>query len=338
MFCTLPQKSHCFACAPMEDDELVEECQQQHALECTQSYDECHRLYDSGMINAAHQLMLANIENCRDLGPEQNVLYSQIKQTHSFVCSKTMQIAAGPPLTWAQYSLSGKRKGVDDSITLSTSTVKAATFLIEAQLDVATKQSVAVASRLEFADSWMLHCVSESAYVRRLSGYSHIARLTIANPVSSYFSGKLVYVRVETFNNSLFNDEIVVVMSPLSALECLTHNVANAPDNKYVPRVHFFTFSAITFVFSSAALSADAAVQTHVKILVENMQILPRAPSYLNKMACCDVFAKMCRLWANTARRISDMLYDGATLAKLVDFVESSVVVSQQSKVEGKPA
>ena len=74
----------------MEDDELVEECQQQHALESAQSYDECHRLYDSGMINAAHQLMLANIENCRDLGPEQSVLYSQIKQTHTFVCSKQM--------------------------------------------------------------------------------------------------------------------------------------------------------------------------------------------------------------------------------------------------------
>jgi len=37
-----------------------------------------------------------------------------------------------------------------------------------------------------------------------------------------------------------------------------------------------------------------------------------------------DLFAKMCKIWANTARQVGDMLYDGERLEKIVTFMEKS--------------
>jgi len=51
----------------MQSSDLVDTCMG-HEAECARRYSECYDFYNKGMIYAAHQLMLKNIDNALDLG------------------------------------------------------------------------------------------------------------------------------------------------------------------------------------------------------------------------------------------------------------------------------
>jgi len=74
-------------------------------------------------------------------------------------------------------------------------------------------------------------------------------------------------------------------------------------------------------------MASVARERTHAKIHVENMQIIRYSLAVINGMACVDFFAKTCRVWANTARQLSDVLYDGERLAKLFLYVENEIQI-----------
>jgi len=110
------------------------------------------------MIYAAHKLLQQNIDNCWDLGVGQNTLYAAIKQEHTFVVHKSAQVLMEKSAkAWTECVLSEKRKGADDCVKIchGVSTKSATTFLIDIQLDAGLARSIALASRLEFADTWL---------------------------------------------------------------------------------------------------------------------------------------------------------------------------------------
>jgi len=202
----------------MECSDLVEEYQMLEQA-CNEKYDECQGLYDKGMIYAAHKLMLQNIDNCCDLGVGQNTLCAAIKQEHTFLVHKSAQVLMEKSAkTWTECVLFEKRKGVD-CVKICVSTKSATTFLIDVQLDAGLAHSIALALRLEFADTW-LSSISTCSLVKQLLGHSHIVSVTVANPISSFLGGRVLFVRVDTYDNILFNEHYIVIITPLSTKEC----------------------------------------------------------------------------------------------------------------------
>ena len=310
-------RTHSSKVSGMQSSDLVDTCMG-HEAECARRYSECYDFYNKGMIYAAHQLMLKNIDNALDLGGQQSKLYEAIKRDHTLVFDKSAVMQAAEK--WTESVVSDKCKGADDSIKIFVSKSSAINHLIEGQIDAGSFPSITLASRLEFADAWM-STISESNFVRQLSGNSHIVCLTVTNPFLSYLGGKMIYVRIDTFDNILFDQKFVVIVTPLTTAECRRLKVGDA---RYVANASFFAFSALTFMFSSVSFSALESPNTNVKIYVENMQVVRYAPVYLNNLACVDLFAKMCKIWANTARQVGDMLYDRERLEKIVTFMEKS--------------
>ena len=301
----------------MDCDDLVEDCIASEQ-ECDARYLECHGLHDRGMVFAAHQLMLKNIDTCVDLGSRQSELYSDIKRDHTLVFAKCQQVHDAQQ--WTACSVSHKGKGIDDAIKISTSSTHVNSFLIDAQLDAGLAQCVVLASRLEFANTW-IKAVSTAVFVRQLSGHSHVARVTVSNPFLSVLGGTTLYLRVDSFDNRLFDQQYIVIVSPLSAADAAKHGIAG--DKYQGSAARLFSFSSLTFVFVGARGAANI-MATDVKVHVQNMQIVRYTPAYLNSFVCVDFFARMCRHWANIARQLGDMLYDGERLLDLVKFLETS--------------
>ena len=307
----------------MECDDLIAECVK-FENECTNKFDNCNNLFDQGMVFAAHQLMLKNIDSCVDLGGRQSELYEAIKREHTFVFEKRQKMQTA--FNWINSSSSEKGKGFDDAVKISTGRDNPNDFLMHTQLDAGTAQCTALASRLEFASEW-IDAVSSSDFVCRISAHSHIACLTVANPIWRMFGGNVLYVRVDCYNNILFDSQYIVIIRPLNAQDADKYNISGAKSSSI-----FLSFSAITFVFSTnCGMTGPALAHTsaNVKILVEQMQMMRYTPSYINNMACVDFFAKLCRHWANTARQLGDMLYDGDRLSKLVAFVEKQALLAE---------
>jgi len=305
----------------MDCDDLVEDCIASER-ECDARYLECHGLHDSGMVYAAHQLMLKNIDGCVDLGSRQSELYTAIKRDHTLVFGNCRQVHDAQQ--WTTCSVLDKGKGIDDAIKISTSSTHANNFLIDAQLDAGLAQCIVLASRVEFADAW-IKSVSTAVFVRQLSGHSHVARVTVSNPFLSVLGGTTLYLRVDSFDNRLFNQQYVVIVSPLSAADAAQHRIAG--DKYQGAKARLFSFSSLTFVFVGATGAANV-MATDVKIHVQDMQIVRYTPAYLNSFVCVDFFARMCRHWANIARQLGDMLYDGGRLLDLVKFLETSTLDS----------
>jgi hypothetical protein len=305
----------------MECDDLVEDCiASEH--ECDARYLECHGLHDRGMVYAAYQLMLKNIDGCVDLGGRQSELYTDIKRDHTLVFEKCQHLHTAQQ--WTTCSVSDKGKGIDDAIKIRSSHTHANCFLIDAQLDAGLRQCIVLASRLEFADAW-IKAVSSAVFVRQLSGHSHVVRVTVSNPFLSVLGGTTLYLRVDSFDNQLFDQKYIVIVSPLSAADAAQHNIGG---DKYQSRsARLFSFSSLTFVFAGSTGDAKA-FGTNVKIFIEDMQIVRYTPTYLNSFVCVDFFARMCRHWANISRQLGDMLYDGERLLNLVKFLETSPLSS----------
>ena len=302
----------------MECDDFVDECVQLEK-DSNLKFDECNHLYEEGMVFAAHQLMLKNIDCCADLGGRQSELYDAIKREHTLVFEKRNLIDTA--YNWIECSSSEKGKGIDDSVSISAHRDNALTFLVHAQLDAGATPCIALASRLEYADEW-IDAVSTSAFVRKVSEHSHIACLTITNPVLRMLGGRVLYVRVYCFNNILFDGHYVVIVTPLSLADAQEYNVMGAQKTGVM---RFFCFSTLTFIFSSvtgALGSPQARSNANVKICIENMQIMRYTPAFFNSMICIDFFCRMCRNLANTARQLGDMLYEGDRLLKLVAFLD----------------
>jgi len=299
----------------MEIDDFVDQCEVEDDRK-NQRYSECYALYNNGMIYACHQLMLQNIDNCVDLGAKQSRLYESIKREHTLVYNKSEKVKTLE--NWNEAVVSESCKGSDDTVKIYQNSENNATFLIDARLDAASSQAIALASRLEFADSW-IHAVSTSAFVRQLSAHSHIVCLTMKNPIWTYFTENKVYVRIDTFDNILFDKTLLVIITPLSTAECKQYHIGG-PD--YQANARFFVFSALTFFFTAVSSHSIVSPHTTAKIYIEHMKIVRYTPMFINNIACVDCFSKVCRLWANTARQLGDMLYEGERLSKLVDFLE----------------
>jgi len=299
----------------MEIDDFMDQCEADD--DCKHAkYSECFALYDSGMIYACHQLMLKNIDNCVDLGPKQSRLYEAIKRQHTLVFNKSEKVKTLE--NWTESVVSESCKASDDTVKIYRNSENDATFLIDVQLDAASSQAIALASRLEFADSWM-NTVSTSAFVRQLSAHSHIVCLTMKNPIWAYFGDNKVYVRIDTFDNILFDKTLLVMITPLSTAECKQYNLGGP---KYQANARFFVFSSLTFFFTAVNSSSIVSARTTAKIYVENMKIVRYTPMFINNIACVDCFSKVCRLWAITARQLGDMLYEGERLSKLVNYID----------------
>ena len=182
----------------MEIDDFMDQCEADD--DCKHAkYSECFALYDNGMIYACHQLMLKNIDNCVDLGAKQSRLYEAIKREHTLVFKKSEKVKTLE--NWTETTVSENCKSNDDIVKIYRNPENDATFLIDARLDAASSQAIALASRLEFADSWM-NLVSTSAFVRKLSAHSHIVCLTMKNPIWAYFGDNKVYVRITRLTTS----------------------------------------------------------------------------------------------------------------------------------------
>jgi len=300
----------------MDIDDFVEQCEQHNSVQ-SKNYAECFALFNSGMIYACHQLMLKNIDNGVDLGAKQSNLYDAIKREHTLVFTKSEKIKTSDK--WTESTVSEKGKGSDDVVKIYQDSENSSTFMIDLCLDAGPVQAIALASRLEFADSWM-NAISTSVLVRQLSAHSHIVCLTVKNPIWTYFGDNKVYVRIDTFDNVLFDKVFLVVVTPLSTSECQRYRVGA---DSYIANSRFFAFTSLTFFFSGMSATPAMLSNTTVKIYVENMKIVRYTPMYINNIACIDCFSKVCRLWANTARQLGDMLYEGETLSKLVLFLEN---------------
>jgi len=300
----------------MDIDDFVEQCEQHNSVQ-SKNYAECFALFNSGMIYACHQLMLKNIDNGVDLGAKQSNLYDAIKREHTLVFTKSEKIKTSDK--WTESTVSEKGKGSDDVVKIYQDSENSSTFMIDLSLDAGPVQAIALASRLEFADSWM-NAISTSVLVRQLSAHSHIVCLTVKNPIWTYFGDNKVYVRIDTFDNVLFDKVFLVVVTPLSTSECQRYRVGA---DSYIANSHFFAFTSLTFFFAGMSATPAMLSNTTVKIYVENMKIVRYTPMYINNIACIDCFSKVCRLWANTARQLGDMLYEGETLSKLVLFLEN---------------
>jgi len=299
----------------MEIDDFMDQCEAEDDHK-NQKYSECFTLYDNGMIYACHQLMLKNIDNCIDLGPKQSRLYEAIKREHTLVFNKNEKVKTLE--NWTETAVSENCSSSDDTVKIYSNSANNATFLIDARLDAASSQAIVLASRLEFADSWM-NLVSTSAFVRKLSAHSHIVCLAMKNPIWTYIGDNKVYVRIDTFDNVLFDKTFLVIVTPLLTAECKQYNIGGA---EYQASARFFVFSALTFFFTAVSTNSIVSAHTTAKIYIENMKIVRYTPLFINKIACVDCFSKICRLWANTARQLGDMLYEGERLSKLVDFLE----------------
>jgi hypothetical protein len=306
-----------------EDDELVAECMDFEEKN-TNKFEDCYKLFDQGMVFAAHQLMLKNIDGCVDLGGRQSELYDAIKREHTFVFEKRRKMQTA--FNWISASSSDRGKGFDDEVKISTARDNPNDFLMDTQLDAGTAQCTALASRLEFTSEW-IDAVSSSDFVRRLSAHSHIACLTVSNPIWRMLGGNVLYVRVDCYNNILFDAQYIVIIRPLSAQDADKYNITGAKGSRI-----FLSFSSVTFVFSTTCGNSGPSLthnSANVKIFVEQMQMMRYAPSYINNMACIDFFTKMCLHWANTARQLGDMLYDGDRLAKLMAFIEKQALLAE---------
>ena len=299
----------------MDIDDFVEHCEHQSEVQ-SKNYAECFALFNRGMIYACHQLMLKNIDNSVDLGPKQSKLYDAVKREHTLVFTKSEKIKTSD--RWTENTVSEKGKGSDDAVKIYQDSENSSTFMIDLCLDAGPVQAIALASRLEFADSWM-NAISTSTFVRQLSAHSHIVCLTVKNPIWTYFGDNKVYVRIDTFDNVLFDKVFLVVVTPLSTSECRRYRVGAC---SYSANARFFAFTSLTFFFAGMSGTPAMLSNTTVKIYVENMKIVQYTPMYINNLACVDCFSKVCRLWANTARQLGDMLYEGETLSKLALFLE----------------
>jgi len=300
----------------MDIEDFVEQCENKEDDQ-TKNHAECVSLFDSGKIYACHQLMLKNIDNSLDLGPKQSTLYDAIKREHTLVFGKSEKIKTLEK--WIEDTIFEKGKGSDDIVKIYHNNDGDSTFLIDLKLDAGPLQAIALASRLEFAHTWM-NIVSTSHFVRQVSAHSHIVCLTLKNPIWKFFGDNKVYVRIDTFDNILFDKKYIVMVTPLTTSECQRYHVAGP---KYEANTKFFAFTTLTFFFSSLSTTSSLSSETMVKIYVENMKIVPYTPLYINNIACIDCFSKVCKLWANTARQLGDMLYEGETLSELVLFLEN---------------
>jgi len=112
-----------------------------------------------------------------------------------------------------------------------------------------------------------------------------------------------------------------MLVTPLSTTECQKHELGGAT---YQVNSRFFALLALTFFSSEISLNSTNSPQTAPKISVKNMHIIryTQAPNIINHIACLNCFVKVCRLWANTATQLGDMLYNGECLSKLVSYVE----------------
>jgi len=285
----------------MDNDDFVEPCELQSDVQ-SQNYAECFALFYSVMIYACHQLMIKNIDNSVDLGPNQSKLYDVVKREHTLLLTKSATIKTSN--MWSEGAVLEKGKSSDDVVKIYQDSKNSSTFMIELCLDAGPVQAIALASRLEFADSWM-NTISTSTLVRQLSAHSHIFCLTVKNPIWTYFRDKKVYVRIDTFDNVLFDKVFLVVVTPLSTSECQRYRVGAGT---YIANSRFFAFTSLTFFFSGMSGTPAMLSNTTVKIYVENMRIVCHTPMYINNIACVDCFSKVFKLWANTAQQLSDML------------------------------
>jgi len=307
----------------MECDDLIAQCVVAEK-ECNGNFNDCNNLFDKGMIYAAHQLMLKNIDSCVDLGSRQSELYEAIKREHTFVFAKCEKMHKAS--NWVGSASSAKGKGFDDSIKIASAHDSPNNFLVDAQLDAGTAQCIALASQMEFTSEW-IDAVSSSDFVRRISAHSHIACLTVTNPIWRMLGGKTIYVRIDCYNNVLFDAHYIVIISPLSVQDSEKYNIHGAQIGRM-----FLSFAALTFVFSTTCGVAEPVLErtsANAKILIERMEMLRYAPSYINSVACVDFFTKLCRHWANTARQLGDMLYDGDRLSKLSAFIDKQALFAQ---------
>ena len=242
----------------MECGDLIAECVK-FEKECTNKFDDCNNLFDQGMVFAAHQLMLKNIDSCVDLGGRQSELYEASKREQAFVFEKHPKMQTA--FNWINSSSSDKGKGFDDAVKISTARDNPNDFLVDTQLDAGTVQCTALASRLEFASEW-IDAVSSSDFVRRISAHSHIAYLTVANQIWRVFGGKILYVRVDCYNNILFDAQYIVIIRPLSARDADRYNISGAKSSRI-----FLSFSALTFVFSTTCgITGPALARTSANV------------------------------------------------------------------------
>ena len=300
----------------MDIDDFVEQCEQHNSVQ-SKNYAECFALFNSGMIYACHQLMLKNIENCVDLGSKQSKLYDAVKREHTLVFAKSEKIKTSDK--WTENTVSEKGKGSDDVVKIYQDSENNSTFMIVCVL----MQDPCRPSHSHRDSNSPIRgrtLISTSAFVRQLSAHSHIVCLTVKTPIWTYFGDNKVYVRIDTFDNVLFDRVFLVVVTPLSTSECRQYRVGAC---NYSANSRCFAFTSLTFFFAGSMSGTPAMLSnTTVKIYVENMKIVQYTPMYINNIACVDCFSKVCRLWANTARQLGDMLYEGETLSKLALFLE----------------
>jgi len=284
--------------------------------EADSNYWACYSLYDNGMIFAAHAVMLRNIDNCVDLGERQSELYENIKQEHTLAFSKCGQI--GEVDDWAQKSTPQRLDNVEDTVKIFKHLNKDSTFLIETEMQVSSAECVALAARLEFTDSW-LKGICDSFFVRQISRHAHVACLVMKNPISEYLGKQKMFVRVDQFDNTVFDKTMMIVVKPLTTADCYKYHIN---DHQHDAKYNYFAFSSLTFLFQDTKKSSSQYTRTCAKIYVEHMKIVRYTPEYFNSLACLRFFSKMCRLWAITARQLSDVLYDDDRLSRLVAYME----------------
>jgi len=301
----------------MDFDAFIDDLDEETTpTEADRNYWTCFSLYDNGMIFAAHAVMLRNIDNCVDLGEKQSDLYEKIKLEHTVASSKSHAMLAEDE--WVQKGARQKREDVGDSVQIFKHLKKDSTFLLETRVNMTSAECIALASRLEFGDSWM-GAICESFFVRQLSRHTHVVCLLMHNPISSYLGKHKLYVRVDTFDNTVFDKSLMVVVKPLTAADCYKHNIN---DCQHETPPHFFAFSSVTFLFQDTKASDAQRTPTCAKIYVEDMKVFRYTPEYFNTMVCVRFFSNLCRLWADTARQLGDILYDEEPLAKLVAYME----------------
>jgi len=304
----------------MDFDAFIDDFDEETTLtEADRDYWTCFSLYDNGMILAAHAVMLRNIDNCVDLGEKQSDLYEKIKHEHTMASSKSCTLLSEEE--WVQKGTPQQRADVGDSLQIFKHVKKDSTFLLETKVDMTSAECIALASRLEFSDSWM-SVISESFLVRQLSRHTHLVCLLMENPISSYLEKQKMYVRIDTFDNTVFDKSLMVVVKPLTVADCYKYNIN---DHQQKPIIQFYAFSSVTFLFRDIKASDAQHTRTCAKIYVEDMKVFRYTPEYFNTIVCMRLFSKMCRLWADTARQLGDILYDEVPLAKLIAYIERGV-------------
>jgi len=222
-------------------DDFVEHRERQSDV-----HAECFALFNSGMIYACHQLMLKNIENCVDLGSKQSKLYDAVKREHTLVFTKSEKIKTSDK--WTENTVSEKGKGSDDVVKIYQDSENNSTFMIVCVL----MQDPCRPSHSHRDSNSPIRgrtLISTSAFVRQLSAHSHIVCLTVKTPIWTYFGDNKVYVRIDTFDNVLFDKVFLVVVTPLSTSECRQYRVGAC---SYSANSRCFAFTSLTFFFAGS--------------------------------------------------------------------------------------